>query len=242
MQFMRFAIAASLAGATLAVANLSEASAKSAKPDCQTMAMQNADGSPRDVLMCKDANGRWYEAGQAAAPAPVASALPAKSRVTYQGTYEITVTKPGRAMRKISLDSLLKAAGDSKKMEGAVTYNLTIDGQSITGTITTTTGGRGTGITGIIQNGNCRIYTADGTEVHEGRCDANGFSGKASSTGKGKDIVKGTFQASTVTLVDVGAEQAQQAQATAQANAEKDAEKQRMEDLLKSLPTGKGNQ
>ena len=175
-----------------------------AVPECQKMSMKTSSGT-RDVLMCKDDKGRWYEA---AAPelarTQYPGALPQKARVTYQGDYVVKVTKPPR--RNSGLLGLVIA--DSFDVRGAVTYDLVIDGQSVTGTSKITAGNGATvRLSGTIQNGYCKLYSSD--TLTEGQCDASGFSGRISSTGSSKDQENGTCQSSVIKVIDVAGQDQQ---------------------------------
>ena len=173
-------------------------------------AVKLPDGSSEQY--CKDAAGKWVPATSLAR-----AMLPAKAEAQYDGTYVLTVSKPQRRKSKITLGDLIGGAmAQGDRYEGAITMKLTINGASVTGQVSGTGGISTLRVSGLVQNGRCRLIDDRNMFVYEGACNAEGFSGTVNSTSNSRTVQKAEFTTTMSSLTDVVAREAQQQQAGAE--------------------------
>lgn len=168
------------------------------------------DGSTEQY--CKDPAGKWVPAASLSR-----ALLPAKAEAQYDGTYVLTVSKPQRRKSKITLGDLIASAAEKgDRYEGAMTMKLVINGASVTGQVSGTGGISTLRVSGLVQNGRCRLIDDRNMFVYEGACNAEGFSGTVNSTSNSRTVQKADFALTLSSLVDVAARDAQAQQAGAE--------------------------
>lgn len=173
-------------------------------------AVKLPDGSSEQY--CKDAGGKWVPATSLAG-----AALPAKAEAQYDGTYVLTVSKPQRRKSNMTFGDLIGGAlAQGDRYEGAITMKLTINGASVTGQVSGTGGISTLRVSGLVQNGRCRLIDDRNMFVYEGACNAEGFSGTVTSTSNSRTVQKAQFTTTMSNLVDVVVRDAQQKQAGAE--------------------------
>lgn len=161
------------------------------EPECRVSSYTTQDGRRGTMRYCKDSTGAWRRVGGVELPqAP----LPSKAQIRFRGTYQVTVTQPGRQSRQLNLGALLGSDGSSQQLEGAITFAASFDGAAVTATVSGTGGMSTIRVSGLVRNGACRLVDDRQTIVYEGRCDRNGFKGTIKSQQASRNRVSGTFE------------------------------------------------
>lgn len=186
---------------------------------------------------------------------------PFRGKVTYQGTYSLTVEKPvpqrDRSAVRIGGISLpITPTTTSEQFNGAITLIVEYDGYGYT-VVQKTTGllDSGTG-SGVTTNGTCETTgTGNGnTSRMVGPCNTEFFNGTGGTLPGSRQKIGMSVSTRATEVIDydvrdakrteqaIAAQaqqeraRAEQAKAAAQAKVEKDADAARQESLLKSLP------
>jgi len=173
-------------------------------PDCKAVKMP--DGTT--TRMCRDAAGRWM-------PEYTPSArIPSRAEIVYEGTYDATAARRTRTPQRIDLSRMLLDAMTKKgdRFTGALTIKARFDGAAVRADISGTGGVDAGTLSGLVQNGQCRLVDARNTVVYEGRCDVQGFSGKIASTSSSRMEIAGRFQTAAAQVTDIGRQEAERAQ------------------------------
>ena len=160
--------------------------------DCQTTVVRTADGREAVVRTCRNADGVRVRVGGTELPR---AAFPPSASITFRGTYQGSRFEPGRQMRRLTLDQLLRSGGKSTPVNGTIELLLRISGNAVQGTVRTDGSYMSTAISGTQRGGACRLASADGSLTLEGECSDRGFTGKvAQETARGQRF-DGNFSA-----------------------------------------------
>lgn len=181
--------------------------AETSKSVCRTTKMP--DNS--EVVLCKDPDGHWRQVDQAEGPAAVVhgspNGLPARSEVTYKGSWSATVTAiPRMNLNNLSIRSAINQAMNvrTKNMGGEFNILVTINGSILTGFVW------GNGFAreqfdGTFHDGMCQMTgrNMDGADHIEGQCGPSGFSGTLKGQTVDRHGYKASFETSAAQIVDL---------------------------------------
>jgi hypothetical protein len=197
VRLFSFIVTAGLAAPAGAEA-LAQAAAGGA--ECRESTFRTADGRTTAVKYCRDADGSWRKVAGAELPRPP---FPYRSEVSFRGTYQLTVTRPGRPMRRVDIASLIKSAGESQKLEGAIAFAARFDGPAAYAQVSGTGGLDTLQLSGLVRGGHCRLVDQRQWIVYEGKCDQSGFKGTLKSTSAARVKVSGTFETGVASITDL---------------------------------------
>lgn len=178
-------------------------------PVCRTLEVPQSDGSTVPTPMCRAPDGSWRPA---AADSGRQGAIPQRAEITYQGTYDVTVSQPMRVPRKFSLESALDAVQGSRgrTLSGTLTIVAKFEGQAVTAQASGTGGVRAARMSGSSIAGRCHLALADGSTTYDGTCTSQGFTGTIGGTAAGNSTVRGRFTLAASKVVDVAERERQQ--------------------------------
>jgi hypothetical protein len=174
-------------------------SAAAPTPECRESTFTTADGRRGSMRYCKGADGLWHRTGGQDAPQPP---FPPRSQVTFKGAFSGKITTAGPAMRKFDLGSLLASAGTQRPLDGALTISLRVDGKAGYATVSGTGGISFSNLSGLVQDGSCRLANPQATVTLEGRCSRAGFKGRLSGQSTTRESFDFTVDAPLDSLRD----------------------------------------
>jgi hypothetical protein len=135
-----------------------------------------------------------------------------RGRITYQGTHEAVLDRGARR--------------GTRQYGGALTVELTFDGNAVTGRFSGT-GGISSGTMSGTRNGSrCRLFETRAGDIIEGECTRTHFSAEARSQGS-RNAVAAVFEAQATQFADAIAEERQLAEARREAEQTRQAEARR---------------
>ncbi len=158
------------------------ARAQASDPQCRTVKKFKGSQSV-DVVLCRDADGVFREATKALG----SDRSGFRGRVIYDGQFTGTTQRiVQRRRQQYNLDSLLREAlgGGQPKQEtsGNIRIQLDFSGSSVQGTVSAAGAMRFTlQLSGLVENGFCKLTDQSRTVTLEGQCSAQGFQGDLDS-------------------------------------------------------------
>lgn len=223
----RLVLLAAACASLTASAGMAQAQARPS--NCQVVESETGQGRVRQTL-CQGADGVWrpQETPPAAPSADLGGGLSVgggafppgwSGRVTYRGTYQGAIETPGPRMRRFSVDEALRSATGGRREEigGPYSLELNIDGNAVSGRLTTSGGLRNAAVSGTRNGDRCRLFIGDVSI--EAECTASRFDGRARTQGDARRIYSYRIDTEAIQLVDNRAEAARRETAAAEAEA-----------------------
>lgn len=130
--------------------------------------------------------------------------LPSAGIIVYEGSASTTISKRPKANQKLKIGNIFGKGTDGKTYDGNITMSMEISGNNVVVTMTGTNGYGGQ-LMGTVSGGKCRLIDLRETQIWEGQCDRNGFSGKVSNTDQGRDLMSGHFESRTTDVTGLPA-------------------------------------
>lgn len=156
------------------------------------------------LLVCISFLVLYLGFGQHAFAQDVNQGLPLKGKLIFQGTYSGFKTKKERPKPLVDslFDKLLKFdKQEGEELVGGITIEIGIDGQSVVGEYRTTGLLNSAKVSGLIEAGNCKLFTRDSSTM-EGGCGPDGFMGSLRSPANSRTPINVNFEAKLVKVID----------------------------------------